>query len=541
MAADISDILDLPDLLSKLTDFSGKVSDAVTGVAKQQGVVNDASVAGAAAADAQVNTARDVVMSKGLHDLKQSQVMKDRLSMLGASDDPVTSEFIRLNNRIAAESEDIAQAHKAYQAKLSEDHFLDPIGYIINQIQIPGEAVALNAKIAGREADMRRANELLANATTASALWHSTDAATDMSMLHAVADQKAQEATVQASIFKMQAAQHNIQTFTALTALNEADLKASYQAFQAKATAQQMIFAANADTRAAVSSGLEVKMKNLQIAALQENKDAQDELIKRINAARTTLGQPPTSWKAFSIEPTAVKEKWQQIASSFATAGGMIGENPVNSVDVLRSVGAQLPSGAPQLIVKAVQKAEHDAMGANPAWKSLSKDQQRGEVLTRFGQQFKNEEGNIPEEGGILTPAPLSTWAKIPALAKGPIMSSLAPIATPNMKLTPELIMSQGEQLIAAGKIDKYQAATEISTIFRTAAQETSNTKWFDRFGIPLQKTFKAPLEMNPNGAWSNKSIIDNANPNAVLNALTRREAVRAFNSGGSGIFMGVK
>ena len=190
-------------------------------------------------------------------------------------------------------------------------------------------------------------------------------------------------------------------------------------------------------------------------------------------------------------------------------------------------------------MIETQQRVEGDLQYT---WKTLDPAIQHQKLQQGFINMAQGEWNNIPDTGGIYSPAPLSHVLNIPVLSQLSIAKDLAPLAVSDPKYItkPEDFMADAITQIAAGKLTPAQAADQISTIYRGIIADNDTNRQYGRLGLPnLAEEMKFRTTVNIGSGYGTNQVIDMASRPAVEAAITRMIIFRQIGGAAGGMLKG--
>ena len=275
-----------------------------------------------------------------------------------------------------------------------------------------------------------------------------------------------------------------------------------------------------------------INSKNAEIAQA-----SRIDLQKKLDTALAMNGLTPLTVDQFRALPDAKMKSF--IADQIMDPNLQQGQYGYNATDAVRRVNAAevpLPAGIDYVRNKLTNFMQSAITAVGPqVFKTLPLEDQNAKIQTSIQTSVQAERNNIPNEGGIFSPAPLSSTVKIPAVFATDIGKALMPLANgnPNYATKSQDVFATAALLIQQGKLTVGQASDQISQIYNAIAADVSNQRQYQRFHIAGPSAETGFRQTVLTGGFNSSTTIDMTKPGAVATTLQRMIYNQGAGAGG--------
>lgn len=252
--------------------------------------------------------------------------------------------------------------------------------------------------------------------------------------------------------------------------------------------------------------------RQLQTDDRDARKAADVVTLSYVNNASKVFGmQTFESLQAFYKSNPKMKSFLESVAYDPDVINGLLGPDPAAAYLRLTQSGAPIPEGMRQTVAY-INTIQQKVIAGNTGWGELKPEQRVVELNKAIQKTNKDSLSIIPAEGGFYSPPPLKAMLSVNSEVAGlKISQYLRPLAESNdrMPSDPGFILRAAQSLIAEGKSNPQEMATEIQKLFFSGVGVTSTTKQYNKFLLP------GPNPLDPNSQFL--MIVPNLTPSGIL------------------------
>ena len=521
--ADETNVISLQDIFKQ----SQKLSETATDVLAKLGL----SEAGlSAATEGMTKAEREEAEAKN-EALRASQditLRKNKINSEVAANfgtDPRTSSSIltTMSSSIISEEAGVQEEAKQLEAKQKISPFDDFLGWFQNQFELPGEEQAHGTRVAALTIRMGTLQKLQAATHDQIALNEALDTNTSDSLIAAKSKENFAVAAKQTAQAQYQLAKTGLEVGNIRLATSAQQLHAIESVHAAQTREQELELARERLSEATKQRMISEELKQLQIMEKEDKIVAMKNWDEKLKAASAVLGYDrPVTFKDLQMMTPENRQRVEMIALDPDIQAGRLGAHtPWETINNAQLLNAPLTPTIRATTAKLLVNQRASVIGTDALlWKSYDKAVQDQKMKQNFDIWIKQQTNNIPEQGGLYSAPSLSSIGKIPAIAATSIYKDVAALARdPEYPTKPQDLYNVAVKKVREGG-NPDLIARELSGIFKAIAIDNSAQRGYQRFALPMQKSYNATV--NTGIFLEGSRVIDFTNYNQVGNFLLR-------------------
>lgn len=272
---------------------------------------------------------------------------------------------------------------------------------------------------------------------------------------------------------------------------------------------------------------LDRQMKAIQISDKIIQDNAIESFNTRLNSVTGPLGMQVKNFFDYKQLSPAAQKGIDDMMINSAVMGGAIGKSPAEVLSKMEAVGSVGGTPGMALVVNTLNKAKASAaVAADGKTPNFLYNQAKPEVKQALENgviesKVQAEHRNIPTEGGLYSPPPLTTTLRGEVVGKLPLALSLLPLAAnPQYSTKPEDIVTAALDRMKKGQGTPATEANQIVTMFKQVTDTLNQSKNYKFFALPeLGSTYN----MSITDARGRAQVINMLNESQLRAYLTRR------------------
>src|SRR5882672_3315784 len=514
--ADETNVISLQDIFKQ----SQKLSETATDVLAKLGL----SEAGlSAATEGMTKAEREALRASQDITLRKNKINSEVAANFGT--DPRTSSSIltTMSSSIISEEAGVQEEAKQLEAKQKISPFDDFLGWFQNQFELPGEEQAHGTRVAALTIRMGTLQKLQAATHDQIALNEALDTNTSDSLIAAKSKENFAIAAKQTAQAQYQLAKTGLEVGNIRLATSAQQLHAIESVHAAQTREQELELARERLSEATKQRMISEELKQLQIMEKEDKIVAMKNWDEKLKAASAVLGYDrPVTFKDLQMMTPENRQRVEMIALDPDIQAGRLGAHtPWETINNAQLLNAPLTPTIRATTAKLLVNQRASVIGTDALlWKSYDKAVQDQKMKQNFDIWIKQQTNNIPEQGGLYSAPSLSSIGKIPAIAATSIYKDVAALARdPEYPTKPQDLYNVAVKKVREGG-NPDLIARELSGIFKAIAIDNSAQRGYQRFALPMQKSYNATV--NTGIFLEGSRVIDFTNYNQVGNFLLR-------------------
>lgn len=519
--------IDIAGIMQAVGNFTNSLSASASDLTRQVGLAGQAQKEVTQGAQDIASGQVDVNIANERAAIKLRQDNEAARAFFGADPANASSTLAQMTQLMTAGEKDIVQRQQMIQAKRDQSFLDDPLQWITDQITLPFDIAAANTKINALNQHADVIQKLQAQTTQAETINAAIDTGASAERLAGLNKQALGKAVLEEAQSRMQLAQLGIQAVNVRTAINRDQLNATFQANDMIAKNLQLGIQATQAKNYGEYVGIMKTYRDEQALEAQNNLQARQEYQKKIDQFTTMFGLPKMTYEELQRLPAQQKSLYETMINDPNLQYGLIpGYNVADRLIKLDATGFKLTPGL-TILQNRLNEVKARAQQANAGiWNTMKPDEKLMVIQKEYEQEVQTAKNNIKPEGGLFSPPPLSSVAKIPVISQMPLVKDMAPLAqNPQYPTKADDFITNALKRITDKKSTPAMEADQIAAIYKAINADNLHTFQYNKMGFTYWPTssFATTVHLpHMYGGFGGTQTVDMANPAVVEGILTR-------------------
>lgn len=523
-------------LKSAFNAITGSIGGSINDLAQAFQTGKDA-IGGATAAEQAKADAQKVIDTENQRgEIKKKADLAAVAASVGANPDAPAYILNTLGQKMMAGEKDLSDRREMIQKKMDTGLLDNPLEWAINQFTINGDIASYNVRVADVDRDETAMAKIKNYVSDAGVVLSQLDNGINETRLAGMNAKTQAEADLAMANSKMALSKLGLDVLNIRDALDERRFSNTIAYNNALSEQTRLGLAMSADQRAAESHKLEMETKKWTFEDRKDSAEAKTNLTNRLSAVLKTVGAPPMSWEELKLLPDSkLKDRYLRMMNDPDIINGRMGPNPYDAVDTANTFNFPMTPGGDLVRQKLTNIISAEAAN-NPGWHSMKPGEQTMVGNKAVANATSQELKNIPDQGGIYSPASLIATLTIPGVQTLSIAKDLNQLAKNDVMYPTKAqdVFTTALAKIERGESDVKSMAAEMSTLYKAVQVDSNTTRQYQKLALqPLDaKTGYYSTIYSSLMGFGGAKTVNMINPVALEAELTRALLQRSIQKG---------